>query len=232
MSSNPQEQNNFNLDRKQKLAVGFLIFFAISFIFLWFRQFKQNLNSPLNLDNTKSQANESPVKPEEDSTESLKAKDTDKDGLSDYDEFNVYQTSPYLEDSDSDGISDSDEIKKGANPNCPVGRTCGAVLNTEEGAVLNQDATGNEIKKEEKNLTDYFDNSGNGETENTGGKIPSLNVSSSTTESGLKDVLSGNTDAKSLRKMLLEAGMDAAMLNKVSDEALMKSYKETLNTKN
>jgi hypothetical protein len=54
----------------------------------------------------------------------LHLKDTDGDGLSDYDEINVYKTSPYLEDSDSDGILDKQEILQGTDPNCPTGQVC------------------------------------------------------------------------------------------------------------
>lgn len=54
----------------------------------------------------------------------LKNKDTDKDGLSDYEELNLYQTSPYIEDSDSDNIPDREEIVKGSDPNCPAGQDC------------------------------------------------------------------------------------------------------------
>ncbi|HEU0050425.1 MAG TPA: hypothetical protein VFQ60_00010 [Patescibacteria group bacterium] len=56
--------------------------------------------------------------------EDLKKKDTDRDGLSDYDETYVYHTSPYLPDSDSDGIPDFIEVLEGTNPNCPEGKTC------------------------------------------------------------------------------------------------------------
>lgn len=54
----------------------------------------------------------------------LQNKDTDKDGLSDYDEANKYATSPYIADSDSDGISDGDEVKQNTDPNCPTGQNC------------------------------------------------------------------------------------------------------------
>jgi len=60
--------------------------------------------------------------------EALKNKDTDGDGLSDYDELNIYQTSPYLTDSDSDGLNDKQEIDSGTNPNCPAGQTCAGSL--------------------------------------------------------------------------------------------------------
>ncbi len=53
-----------------------------------------------------------------------KSLDTDQDGLSDFEELNIYNTSPYLPDSDSDGISDKEEIDQGTDPNCPKGENC------------------------------------------------------------------------------------------------------------
>ncbi len=54
----------------------------------------------------------------------LKEIDTDSDGLSDFDELNIYNTSPYLPDTDSDGLSDFDEINQGTDPNCAKGAVC------------------------------------------------------------------------------------------------------------
>lgn len=42
--------------------------------------------------------------------------DTDKDGLSDYDEVRVYHTDPLNADTDGDGFKDGDEVKNGYNP--------------------------------------------------------------------------------------------------------------------
>lgn len=42
--------------------------------------------------------------------------DTDKDGLTDYEELYVYFTNPILDDSDYDGISDGVEIQNGTDP--------------------------------------------------------------------------------------------------------------------
>jgi len=42
--------------------------------------------------------------------------DTDRDGLTDYEEINIYGTNPVDPDSDKDGMSDGDEVKNGRNP--------------------------------------------------------------------------------------------------------------------
>jgi len=44
------------------------------------------------------------------------AKDSDNDGLSDYDELFVYKTDPYNPDTDGDGFLDGDEVTNGFNP--------------------------------------------------------------------------------------------------------------------
>lgn len=43
--------------------------------------------------------------------------DTDKDGISDYDEVNLYKTNPFAADTDGDSYIDGTEIKLGYNPN-------------------------------------------------------------------------------------------------------------------
>lgn len=60
-------------------------------------------------------------------TDALKTKDTDGDGLSDYDEVYSYNISPYLKDTDGDGLPDGTEIKNGTDPNCKTGDTCRSI---------------------------------------------------------------------------------------------------------
>lgn len=42
--------------------------------------------------------------------------DTDKDGVSDYDEINIYRTDYLVADTDKDGYNDRDELKEGYSP--------------------------------------------------------------------------------------------------------------------
>ncbi|OGF23549.1 hypothetical protein A3D45_01890 [Candidatus Falkowbacteria bacterium RIFCSPHIGHO2_02_FULL_42_9] len=46
----------------------------------------------------------------------LKFKDTDRDGLCDYEEKNIYGTDPRNPDTDGDGMKDGNEVKRGRNP--------------------------------------------------------------------------------------------------------------------
>ncbi len=68
----------------------------------------------------------------------LKSKDTDHDGLNDYDELYVYHTSPYLADTDSDGIPDAVEVAQGTDPNCPKGTNCSQVVDNITSASTSQ----------------------------------------------------------------------------------------------
>lgn len=61
---------------------------------------------------------------EDEREEQLKKQDSDKDGITDYDEMRIFRTSAFLEDSDSDGIADGTEIAQSSDPNCPKGKTC------------------------------------------------------------------------------------------------------------
>ena len=54
----------------------------------------------------------------------LKDRDTDQDGLNDYQEVYQYYTSMFIEDTDSDGVSDFDEVSSGDDPLCPQGEDC------------------------------------------------------------------------------------------------------------
>jgi len=194
------------LSRSQKIAVAVLAFFALLIFVFWMSQFSKNINSPFRYsENTKSSTQSQVVNSSVSEDDLLKEKDTDNDGLKDWDELNIYKTSPYLEDSDSDGFSDSEEIANDKDPTCPAGRDCGT----------------NELQNVSvDNLTEVVDvNSSVQSTESVSGDM---------TEQSAQNILSGQGDATALRELLISSGMDKSMLDQISDDELMEFYRETL----
>jgi hypothetical protein len=116
-----------NFDRRHKIGFLLLIVAVVSITSLWVIQLRRNIISPLYGDSqTESVASNQPTQSEID----LRAKDTDSDGLNDWDELNLYKTSPYLNDTDSDTFSDKQEIDSGNDPTCPQGQTCTSISQT------------------------------------------------------------------------------------------------------
>jgi len=206
------EQSLPPLNKNQKIAAASLAVFAVFILVLWFAQLRSNIYGPFNGSVSQNQV----AVDEQNSDEALKTKDTDRDGLSDYDELNIYKTSPYLEDTDSDGFKDGEEIKKGFDPNCPQGRTCtetGLIEESGGGQASTAPASANNVLN---NLLNQF-----------GAAKPSAptNSGSADLSSGQLDVFE-NIDAASLRQLLIKAGMQKEVLDKISDAELMKSYGE------
>ncbi|HNU89989.1 MAG TPA: hypothetical protein PLP70_02750 [bacterium] len=197
-----QRQKNWSLAGLSTLTVAIMV--------MWFLQFKQNITAPLyrqlglssnkEIENILSGQTTASKQDQEDAA--LKAQDTDKDGLSDYDELNIYNTSPFLEDSDSDGVLDKVEIERGQDPNCPIGKDCtGSLLTNPSAAATSSPEASAAVS----------------------GLISQPTVTSSG-DIGLGSLLPA--DATSLRQVLLESGMDQAMLNQFSDEELLEAYQE------
>ena len=133
------------LSAEQKVAFALLMFLGIGGVFFGFKSFGANLIRPVELQFAEYANRERVLTTDErekKEIEESKKRDTDVDGLTDYDELYVFKTSPYLDDSDSDGVSDQEEIFSGEDPNCPIGKTCGAVA-TGEATV---DSTGTDVK--------------------------------------------------------------------------------------
>ncbi len=195
VSSQNEDQNLKsikNLPRQQKMALVFLAVFTILIIIFSFLLFYTKLNKPFDYSgvaNTNIAA-----------TVDLSKRDSDGDGLSDYDEINNYRTSPYLEDSDSDGISDKEEITRGTDPNCPTGQICNGAQTT--------------LDKTASTSTQIMDN---------------LSPASAAIDSEL-GLTGGDQEVTPaiLRQTLLDSGYDKAELDQITDDELMKSYQEAL----
>ncbi len=238
LNNNQNPENQFNkgdinktprqssgIGKSQKIIAGILAFFAVLVLGLWMAQFKKSISEPFAY---KGETNTEQQKDlaQEESEEALRNKDTDNDGLTDWDELYFYNTSPYLEDSDSDGFSDKEEIDSGNDPNCPIGRDCYSVgiVDGDHNVVKEGEDTSADSTQEDSLLLDSL--------------LDQFNVSQDSSDQEqemsasqmqeLMNILGGQADATALRQILLSAGMDEEVLNQISDEDLLKSYYEVL----
>jgi len=99
---------------KNTHLIVFLIIITILAIFLAYWQMKGAIYSPFWGQIANSQESEQEIQIQV--FELLSKQDTDKDGLSDFDERFVYNTSVYVPDSDSDAFTDKEEIDAQSNP--------------------------------------------------------------------------------------------------------------------
>lgn len=185
------------------MAFVLLIVAGIGGLFFGFRYLGKNLTAPFAFSYS---GPKSLTSTEQDAAKmaDLKTRDTDADGLNDYDELYVYKTSPYLADSDSDGFSDATELASGNDPNCPQGKTCGT-----SSAPVDAGSA----------LTDGFQ----------APQAPDLVGAQQALDQagGAANVLQSMTPAE-LRELLIQNGADKASLDKMTDDQLMKMYTDIL----
>ncbi len=197
MNADQQPQGFRDMPKPQKTAVVILALLGVAVVIFWVLEFRSHLKQPFSV-------------PKENVTSSAVINthniDTDGDGLSDYDEINIYHTSPYLEDSDSDGISDLKEIKQGTDPTCAEGRNCNATTIVATSSITTTNPT---------DLT----------------AVPTLSASG-TDSTALQSMMSGQLDATALRQLLISSGADKATLDKISDTDLLNAYQDTLKNQN
>ena len=127
MSVSDRLANSFGLnafDKRHKYALVVLAIAIIGVIVLWTMELRRSIVEPLYAQPEPKTAANNPAADNSADAAALRAKDTDGDTLNDYDELNLYKTSPYLADSDSDGFTDKQEIDSGNDPNCPTGQQC------------------------------------------------------------------------------------------------------------
>lgn len=124
----------FSSKEQKWFGLGFAIFAIFAFV-LGFLSFKQNLRISFILSDQHFSEEAAKANGYKDLFAGAQAeqiasrnKDTDHDGLSDWEEVNLYKTSPYITDTDGDGVPDGAEVKNGTDPNCPTGKTCAAEI--------------------------------------------------------------------------------------------------------
>lgn len=194
------EHNDSNgLTSEQKVGLVLLSAFAILAIGLGILQIRNNMYGRFALNNQVP----TNLKDQVDTVDALRFRDTDQDGLTDYDEIYVYGTSAYITDTDSDGISDGDEVKKGLNPNCPQGQSCAFM--SDEAVLSTTTASGSATA--------------------TLGNLPDA-----PTPPPVLDIQAAMQDPAQIRKMLIDAKMDPNIINKLSDAELLQLINQAMTT--
>lgn len=168
-----------SLSNEQKIGFVLLLIFSVLGLTLGVLQMRNTLFAPFALNNSIP----SSVKDQINNVDALKYRDTDKDGLSDYDELYRYGTSPYLYDTYGYGLSDKEVVEKNLPLCANAGKDC-----SDAGTVLS---------------------------------TPSSGVSTSTLGAAPEDFNALIKDPNTIRKLLLENGMDKKTLDKVSDADLL-----------
>ncbi|MEI7620683.1 MAG: hypothetical protein WCJ57_03905 [Candidatus Falkowbacteria bacterium] len=204
VSAFEQKPDPNTLSKQQKISLISLGVFSVLIMVFGILQFQYNLYSPFDYSRqiAANQKNNASGNASGVTTTDLTKLDSDNDGLNDFDEINVYKTSPYLEDSDSDGFSDKDEILNSTDPNCPTGQVCAQITTNTDSSSSNS-------------LTpDSLDNP--------------ISAEINQVDKTAQDMLSGKSDPAVLRKLLLDNGMEKTELDQISDEDLILSYQESL----
>jgi len=195
------DQENKKNDGWTKLMFGVLIFFGIATLFLGILKINRSISSQVfpsdvtNVGQSQDDVNNSQT------IEELMVTDTDGDGLSDYQEIYIYNTSIYLADTDSDNYSDKEEVDGGYDPNCPNGMDCRGTSETSE--VTDSSSSNNNIDTTTDNTLDQL---------------------SAEEKAQLK-----NLTASELRQLLVDSGeVTEEELSQISDEDLMAAFGEML----
>ncbi len=219
-------------------AVLFLGFFGLIFGIFYF---KSQISSPF-ARQPFSQIGSLNINSAEDLL-GLMGKDTDGDGLSDYDELYVYKTSQYLKDSDSDGVSDAKEIASGTDPNCPAGQDCFAFKDVTPIKNINSSSVGNVLEggytaaqlrtllKEAGMSADMLNQLSDEEIIQSYQEALSA-AAGTNTNAGTTVNLGGKTisdlSPQAIRDLLKNQGVSAEALSQITDEELLNLVNESL----
>lgn len=204
-------------DRRHKVGLGLLVAAMITIVIVWYVQLRQNIVTPLYGNNNGNQ-NTAVLSQEQQTQSDLRNKDTDGDGLNDWDELNLYKTSPYLADTDSDSFDDKQEIESGKDPTCPEGQTC---------VVSTAPSTTNTDSSFESPTLENLLNQNSGVTQTETNSTSTTNLSADE-KNALREALGENAQPTDLRKLLLQAGMDQKTLDSLTDEQIVTTFQEMI----
>lgn len=204
-------------DRRHKVGLALLVVAMLTIVVVWFIKLRQDIIRPL-YGNANNSQNNVVLSQEQQTQNELKVKDTDGDTLNDWDELNLYKTSPYLSDTDSDTFSDKQEIESGNDPTCPQGQSCTVTTPTPE----TSDSNFNNPALE--NLLNQ--NSGS-QSQVTPTSTPSSSLSEEQ-KAALRETFGATPSATELRQFLLQSGMEQKAVDVLTDEEILATFNEMI----
>lgn len=251
------DNENISVDKrstKEKVTVVLVLITGFLAVILGITQMSSSIKKPLT-DLILLAGNDTGLPSEASAVLAQQLQDTDGDGLSDYDELNVYGTSPYLDDSDSDGVLDKAEIDAGHDPNCPGSDTCfrtdTTVLNTtlsptdqktllsasSDPKVIRELLIKNGFPKEQLDaITDAqllatYQQAILGQSPTVSSNINTTSSTTSLSQINIKSIddLKNLTGAQ-IRQLMISQGAPADVLSQVSDEELKTMFLTKLNS--
>lgn len=205
----PRKRPSNELSSEQKVAFAILLFLGLGGIILGFLSFGANLRRPFDIQYVESLAKGRYLTQDQQDAEEvrlLKERDTDGDGITDYDELYIFKTSPYLTDTDSDGFDDRVEIFSDHDPNCPRGTECGGLLGVDSAADTSTDPS---------ELLGSI-NSGFGQANPIFGDTAGVQLE---TEEDIQNYFKSLTTDQ-IRQALLDQGLSQEQVDSVSDEKI------------
>ena len=199
------------LDKSQKILMTILGVFSAFVFIMWFINIRNQLGYNRQPMQASGYDSEKAQTPEIDITT-----DTDGDGVSDWDEANIYKTSMYLEDTDGDGIPDGREINQKTDPNCPTGQQCGseALSNIEAQGEQQIDMTADEI------------------IPSSGAVLDASQAIQNLGDSDIMRIISGQASVAEIRQLFKQSGIPAEIVDSLSDDAIMTEYKKMASESN
>ncbi|MBI4598900.1 hypothetical protein HY734_01740 [Candidatus Uhrbacteria bacterium] len=201
--------------REQKVGFGLLLAIGLAGAVFGLWSIPSNLRRPFDVQLASYNGPEFLTLSEQESQEAArqKAADTDKDGLSDYDELFVFQTSPYLADSDSDGFDDKTEVYSGNNPNCPAGRDCTTAVVADSPEASSGGSADSVFSALFQGDATRFQNASFDSPEDIQAFLSELN-------------------ADDIRAMMVAQGVPQQTIDQLTDEELMQLFQETVDQAN
>ena len=183
------------------IKIGFIVFAVLAVVF-GFWQIKNTIQIT---NNPGKEAREEYANALEEAK--TRVLDTDDDGLTDWEEINLFNTSVYLADSDSDGVDDKKEIENGTDPNCATGKQCGSdIIGTVEEAQTEIDAIQAQDSAVSSDLNQEF---------------------SEDAQAALNALETGGTPTSAqIRALLLDSGVSQEQVDMATDEELLVLFQE------